>query len=192
MTKTQLEALAALAEGPRRLHAGTGSALVRRGYADARGGRYEITDGGRRLLERTERTKVEARQSGELDEKARKRVERAMGWIEFCGEGLSSWGLRYARTAAGALVLGQEPPPSGFGWSAEDEERIRRHAEVALMIVDDLDRVRSRSAGGEMAITFEAVAPRSPVEETAHVRSALDAASSEGIVDLTTYRERRA
>lgn len=193
MTERQKRGLREVWDGPRRLPAATGEALVRRGYAERRhGGRYAITEEGRGLLRRLDRKSEEERMTRLLDsEEKRGRYRRALDWIRFVGALTDNPGaMGYVRVAILAEVVEETAPPSGISWGEKGDRVVREHAAHAVQTARDFEVMDA--AGGAITVEFQKDRPPSPVKTKALRREAIDAAAAEdGIVSLQTYRERR-
>lgn len=196
MTEKQEAALRGLAEGPQQLHAGTGTALVRRGYAtrSMQAGWYAITEEGSRELARKDRVTLVQGQRDRLLMKDRKllaRVQLAEAWLEV-HDNLEWPARRYAREVMIAILIEEEPPLSPWeNWGEETDRFVQRQAETALRALDDLDAARKEAQriGASIVVSYEAGRAR-PVRAREWKLERLAAARGDGgVVDLTTYRD---
>lgn len=190
MTRAQLKALLSLDDGPGRLHATTGGALIRFGYAEEIRPRiFELTESGRRVLERRRADALAAEQYSRLSAKDRERRERAQGWIRFSGN-LNPFAHQYVRLCIGAVLLGEDIPPSGINWQGGREDGDATVVEAARRAVKAVlgleEKQEEAGPKGEVTYSWHVQAPN-PAEKAA-VRA--EAAEST-IVDLRAYRKAR-
>jgi hypothetical protein len=179
---------------PQQVHPSTRAALERRGYVTRTStGAVVLTDEGKKMADRRERSARWATIEARLTKRHRRLIDRAKAWMD-AHDRFGADGDRWRRRSAAhdvliALVLDVDPAVGVSGLDTPAGQRLYRDCAATLEILADFDAAVAEARRREAGVTVDYEVdpePRRRTREGARERARRDG----GVVDLAIYREK--